>query len=158
MLIHKKKRATYGELTASVIVIDTSELKEMVADFPHNEEMAHLVHETPTSPTKAICEALTTTHLQIHYNVQPLVPSIASSQTPVQVYPFLGQGGHGNLFGPICSASLLPFHGTGPGAFGIVLHRTQCSQSPRHTGPIPAQHTYQVALSGPDSVKTPTPS
>ena len=121
-LIRKEKRATYEELTASVIAINVTELKEMVADFTRNEETARLARETPASPTKAIREALTATHLQtpqIRYNPQPPAPYTANAPAPAQVNPFVGQGGCGNLFGPIHGANLPSLRGVGPGALGI---------------------------------------
>ena len=87
----------------------------MVADFTCNEETARLAREAPASPTKAIREALTTTHLQtpqICYNTQTPAPYGANPHTPVQANPFIGQGGRGNLFGPIHGAGMLPFCST----------------------------------------------
>ena len=122
LLIHKEKEAMYEELTALVIAIDITELKKMVADFTCNEETACLAHETPDSPTKAICKALTATHLQtpqIWYNPQLPAPYTTNAPAPAQVNPFVGQGGCGNLFGPIHGANLPSLCGIGPGALGI---------------------------------------
>ena len=134
-LIRKERRATYEELTASIITIDTSKLKEMVTDFTCNEETARLAREAPASPTKAIREALTTTHLQtpqICYNTQTPAPYVANPHTPVQANPFIGQGGRGNLFGPIHGAGMLPFCSAGPGVLGIgrSVTRPQAPQGP----------------------------
>ena len=62
-LTRGKARSTYKELTMAVLNLDVNDLKEAAADFNRDEETAHLTREPPL-PTKAICEALATTHLQ----------------------------------------------------------------------------------------------
>ena len=62
-LIRTKPRTTYAELSAAVLALDTSDLKEAAAEYSRNEETAQLARE-PASPTKALREALMSTHLQ----------------------------------------------------------------------------------------------
>jgi hypothetical protein len=101
-LIQKEPQTTYTELATAVLGLETSELKEVAADFARDEETARLARE-PTSPTKAIRDALASTHLQ---NPQPQYrPTVPSSynpaiQVPLPQNPFAGGGGRGNLFGP----------------------------------------------------------
>jgi hypothetical protein len=68
-------QSTYAELATAVLTIETSRLKEVATDFAHNEETAHLTR-VPASPTKAICKALTTTHLKtLSHNTFPQLPA-----------------------------------------------------------------------------------
>ena len=53
----------YSELTAAVLALDTSDLKDAAATFAHDEETARLARE-PASPTKVLRDALAATHLQ----------------------------------------------------------------------------------------------
>jgi hypothetical protein len=64
-LICSKPRATCGKLSSAVLTLNTSDLKEATANYLQNEEMACLACLTcePPSPTKAIHEAHTSTHL-----------------------------------------------------------------------------------------------
>ena len=62
-LIHTRPRTTYNELSATMLALDTSDLKEATADYSCDEKTGWLMH-VPASPTKAICEALVNMHLQ----------------------------------------------------------------------------------------------
>jgi hypothetical protein len=122
-LIRKEPRSTYAELATAILTIETSELKEVTTDFARNEETARLgVARVPASPTKAIHEALATTHLK---NPQPqyLPPTPSGyavpAQGPVVLNPFAGGGGLGSLFGPPRSNATFQLCGSGPGALRI---------------------------------------
>jgi hypothetical protein len=113
-LTRGKARSTYEELATAVLNLDVNDLKEAAADFNRDEETARLAREPP-SPTKAIREALATTHLQSRapyitpqYNVHENSASNTFSRT----------GGRGNLFGPHRGIPT-PFRGAGPGTLGI---------------------------------------
>jgi hypothetical protein len=120
-LIRKEPRSNYTELTTAVLALETSELKEVAADFAHDKETACLACE-PTSPTKAIRNALATTHLR---TPQPQYCSPAPggydtvTQAPIPLNPFVGTGRCGNLFGPACGNSTFQLRGSGPGALRI---------------------------------------
>jgi len=109
-LVRTEPRKTYDELAAAVLTLDISDLKDAAAAYAHDEETARLARE-PTSPTKALREALSSTHIQ---------PPHISSRAPYPTVqnPFLAAGGQGNLFGAARGATL-PFRGSGPGALGM---------------------------------------
>jgi len=120
-LIRKEPRATYEELAAAVLALETGELKEAAADFARDEETARLARE-PTSPTKAIRDALVATHLQTPQSqYRTPVPGgySAPAQTPAPLNPFAGVGGRGNLFGAAHGNPMFQPCGSGPGALGI---------------------------------------
>jgi len=62
-LVRTEPRKTYDELAAAVLTLDISDLKDAAAAYAHDEETARLARE-PTSPTKALREALSSTHIQ----------------------------------------------------------------------------------------------
>src|SRR5882762_10123774 len=100
-LIRKEPRATYAELAAAILALETGELKEAAADFACDEETVRLTRG-PASPTKAIHDALITTHLQTPQSqYRAPVPGgySVATQMPTPLNPFTGAGGRGNLFG-----------------------------------------------------------
>ena len=109
-LVRKEPRSTYGELTAAVLALDTSDLKDAATTFARDKETARLARE-PASPTKVLRDALTATHLQTPYQ-QYRAPPIPTQN------PFQAPGGQGNLFGA-ARGNILPFRGGGPGALGM---------------------------------------
>jgi hypothetical protein len=121
-LIRSKPRTTYEELSAAVLALDTSDLKEAAADYSRNEETARLAREPP-SPTKAIREALTSTHLRdIPHQYNPSAPATynLAPRGPAQMNPFQGAGGRGSLnFSLARGTNITPFRGSGPGALGM---------------------------------------
>jgi hypothetical protein len=109
-LIRTEPRKTYDELAAAVLALDTSDLKDAAAAYTRDEETARLARE-PTSPTKVLREALSSTHIQPPRTAShPLYPTTQN--------PFLTAGGQGNLFGT-ARGTTLPFRGSGPGALGM---------------------------------------
>ena len=62
-LIRCEKRTTYKELADSVLMIDIGDLWDSTVDYRHNEETARLVR-APPSPTKAVHDMLSATHIQ----------------------------------------------------------------------------------------------
>jgi len=131
----------------------------MVANFTHNEKTTRPACEAPASPTKAIREVLTATHLQtpqICYNAQPPAPYVANPHA--QANPFLGQGGRGNLFGPICGAGIPSFRGAGPGALGIgcsTVHSQAAQDLSLRDRPIRLCYQDMVQLKLPHHPNTP---
>ena len=118
-LIRTRLRTTYDELSAAVLALDTSELKEAAADYSHDEETARLTR-VPASPTKAIREALATMHLQTPQRPYDSPPPTAYNAGPQRIgNPFGGAGGRGNLFGPMRGNAMFPLRGAGPGALGM---------------------------------------
>ena len=90
----------------------------MAATFKRDEETARLARE-PASPTKALREALGSTHLHTPQQYRIASPSYATAQpTRTPQNPFANTGGHGNLF-PATRGNLFPHHGVGPGALGM---------------------------------------
>ena len=102
-LIHKEPWMTYAELAASVLALDTGDLKEAAADFAHNKETTQLARE-PAFPTKVIHEALATMHIR-----PP--PAVLYNAVPQMAMPnvFSNSGGQGNLFGAARGAQLMLF-------------------------------------------------
>ena len=102
-LIRKEPWTTYAELAASVLALNTGDLKEAAADFARDEETAQLARE-PASPTKVICKALAAMHIQ-----PP--PAVPYNAVPQMVMPnvFSNSGRQGNLFGAARGAQLVPF-------------------------------------------------
>ncbi|KIM86069.1 hypothetical protein PILCRDRAFT_5137 [Piloderma croceum F 1598] len=109
-LIRTEPRRTYDKLSAAVLVLDTSNLKDRAAAYACDEETAHLACE-PASPTKALRETFSSTHIQ---------PPCIINQTsyPTAQNPFQTTGGQGNLFNT-ARCSIHPFCGSGPGALGM---------------------------------------
>ena len=70
-LVHTElpSQRTYDELSADVLVLHTSDLKDGATAYTHDEEMAHLTHE-PMSHTKALWETLLSTHIQLQHVVR----------------------------------------------------------------------------------------
>ncbi|KIM71871.1 hypothetical protein PILCRDRAFT_16639 [Piloderma croceum F 1598] len=62
-LIHTEPRRTYNELSAAVLALDTTDLKDGAAAYARDEETARLARE-PMSPTKALRETFSSTHIQ----------------------------------------------------------------------------------------------
>ena len=127
-LIRTKPRTTYQELSSAILALDTSDLKDAAVEHNRNEETARLARE-PASPTKAIREALSSTHVQMpQWQYVPTTPPFynAEPQRQAPPNPFREGGGRGSLFEPAHGA-VAPFRGTGPGALGMgrgVVHPT----------------------------------
>jgi hypothetical protein len=115
-LIHTEPRGTYDELSAAVLTLDTSDLKDGAAAYAHDEEMARLACE-PASPTKALREMFSSTHIQ-----PPRI--INQTSYPAAQNPFQTTGGQGNLFNT-ARDGIHPFHGSGPGALGMGCSTNQ---------------------------------
>ena len=155
-LIRKEPRSNYTELAKAVLELETSELKEVAADFARDEETARLARE-PASPTKAIREALATTHLrnpQPQYH--PPAPSgyVTTAQTPPGLSPFAGGGGRGNLFGPPRGNAAFQLRGSGPGALGIGRGIGR-PPMPLRDRPVATRHQDLVRFALPHHPNTP---
>jgi hypothetical protein len=116
-LVCKEPRMSYDELATTVHSLDTKDLKDATTRYTCNEETTWLAC-LQSSPTKALCNAFSATHLQTPQKQYP-APQLAAYTAPSQLKLFATKGGHGNLFITGWSAGLLPFHGSGPGALGI---------------------------------------
>jgi hypothetical protein len=155
-LIRKEPRATYAELATAVLALETGELKEAAADFARDEETARLARE-PASPTKAIRDALVTTHLQ---TPQPQYRTPAPNgyntvtQPPTPLNPFAGTGGRGNLFGAARGNSIFQPRGSGPGALGIG-RGTGRPPTPLRDRPVSVRHQDLVRYTLPHHPNTP---
>ena len=95
----------YDELSAAVLTLDTSDLKDRAAAYACDKEMARLAHE-PMSPTKALRETLLSTHIQ-----PPCVVNQPSYPTAQNL--FVATGGQGNLFGAACGGISRVFPSSG---------------------------------------------
>jgi len=155
-LIRKEPRSTYTELATAILALETSELKEVAADFARDEETARLARE-PVSPTKAIREALTATHLQTPQpQYRPPAPNGYNTVTPLPApaNPFMGTGGRGNLFGPARGNSAFQLRGSGPGALGIG-RRINCPPQPLRDRPVAVRHQDLIRYALPQHPDTP---
>jgi hypothetical protein len=155
-LIRKEPRTTYTELAAAVLTLETSELKEVAADFARDEETARLARE-PASPTKAIRDTLATTHLrssQPQYQPPTLSGYAATTQTPAVHNPFAGGGGRGNLFGPPRGNTMFQLRGSGPGALGMGRGISRPIM-PLRDRPVAARHQDLVQHALPHHPNTP---
>ena len=144
-LIRKEPRSTYTELAAAVLALETSELKEVAVDFARDEETARLARE-PASPTKAIHEALKTTHLQTpQLQYCPPAPNGYNTMTPLPApeNPFMGTGGCGNLFGPARCNAAFQLCGSGPGVLEIGRGISRPPQ-PLRDRPVAACHQDMI--------------
>jgi hypothetical protein len=156
-LIRKEPRSTYDQLTAAVLALDTSDLKDAAATYTRDEETARLARE-PASPTKALREALSSTHLQAP-SQQYRTPNPTAFPMPVAPTahnPFLGAGGQGNLFGPT-RGNIHPFHGAGPGALGMghgTTHPQIPSGQPLHNRPAAVHHQDLIQYALPQHPNT----
>ena len=115
-LVCKEPRTTYEELATAIHTLDTKDLKEAATKYNRDEETVHLVH-LQASPTKALRDTLSATHIQAPQQYQNLQPNLYV--TPTQANPFTNEGGHGNLFIAECGAGPFPFYGSRPGALGM---------------------------------------
>ena len=109
-LVHKEPRANYKELATLVHRLDTKDLKEAAKRYACDEETVQLAH-LQSSPTKALCDALFTMHLQMPQKQYP-VPQLNAYMTAPQPNLFSTKGGHGNLF-VVGYQSALPWFRTG---------------------------------------------
>lgn len=122
-LIRSAPKKTYEELVTAVLALDTSDLREVAADYSLDAENTKLLRQAPPSPTKALRDALSSTHLQTPQRPlrtpSPALHNVFPYQN-VPVNPFQGQGGRGNLFAAPPRPPLFPsFRGGGPGALGM---------------------------------------
>jgi len=158
-LIRTKPRTTYQELSSAVLALDTSDLKDAAVEHNRNEETARLARE-PASPTKAIREALASTHMQIPQRQYiPTAPPFHNTepqrQTPLN--PFREGGGRGSLFGPARGAAA-PFRGTGPGALGMgrgAVRPNLPTMPPLRDRPIMQRHQDLLQFALPHHPDTP---
>jgi len=111
-LVRKEPRTTYNELATAVCSLDTKDLKDAAARYNRDEETARLAR-LQNSPTKALRDALSATHIQTPQRYQNPQPAHHNAST--QMNPFTNKGGCGNLFVAGCGTGLSPFRGSGPG-------------------------------------------
>ena len=145
-LVRKEPRTTYNELATAVCSLDTKDLKDAAARYNRDEETARLAR-LQNSPTKALRDALSATHIQTPQRYQNPQPAHHNAST--QMNPFTNKGGCGNLFVAGCGTGLSPFRGSGPGALGMG-RASQTNNPSIHTAPVnrslrdrPPQARYQ---------------
>ena len=143
----KPVKDTYKELADTVLVINIGDLCDSTADHRCDKEMVRLRRALP-SPTKVVCDMLSTTHIQ---SPQRTYQPAASATTIVQpmlhspTNPFTGTGGKGNLFRTTSQHSIQPYVGMNPGnlclGWGVVIASTPQPQSNAlRNRPINEQH------------------
>jgi hypothetical protein len=115
-LVRREPRVNYEELATAVCSLDTKDLKDAAVRYARDEETARLAH-LQSSPTKALHDALSTTHLQTPQKQYPITHPNTYINAP-RPNPFATEGGRGNLFVAGRGTSL-PFRGSGPGALGM---------------------------------------
>ena len=94
-LIRHKKQTTYKELADSVLAIDIGDLWDSMADYRRDEETARLAR-APPSPTKAVCNMLSATHIQGPQRTHRPIPIDQRMTQPTNL--FMNISGRGNLF------------------------------------------------------------
>ena len=120
-LVRCKKCTTYKELADAVLSINIGDLCNSTAGHRGNEEMARLTR-APLSPTKAICNMLSTTHIQnpqCTYQPATTTPAMTKPTLQLPTNPFMSTSGRGNLFPTKIQHGLLPYGKMNPGNLGL---------------------------------------
>ena len=125
-LIRREPRATYKQLADAVLAIDIGDLRDSARDHIRNEETARLAR-TPPSPTKAVREMLSATHIQAPHRMPQQTNISSATSRPAQLpptNPFAMAGGRGNLFPWVTQHETTANRGVNPGALGIGRRTT----------------------------------